>query len=157
LDRIKGSFANQLAQCQVNCHAGQALPASLQGRLARECERLAWVEKQFQQLEATLVEQSPEPVQERIANLMQLKLAGPVGATRLVLELFWRDFAERRQVGSCVGLVPQPYDSGGSRVDQAGLYHLRLAMFFLVRGSVLPNDRLHKIIHTPRPPRPYWG
>ena len=24
----------------------------------------------------------------------------------------------RRQVGACVGLVPQPYDSGNSRVDQ---------------------------------------
>lgn len=26
---------------------------------------------------------------------------------------------------------------------------LRLVMFFLVGGSVLPNDRLHKIIYTP--------
>jgi transposase len=41
-----------------------------------------------------------------------------VGATRLVMELFWRTFDNRRQVGSCVGLVPQPYDSGESRVDQ---------------------------------------
>ncbi|MBS4095845.1 MAG: IS110 family transposase, partial [Sulfuricella sp.] len=31
---------------------------------------------------------------------------------------YWRDFDNRRQVGSCVGLVPQPYDSGESRVDQ---------------------------------------
>jgi transposase len=37
---------------------------------------------------------------------------------RLVLELSWRNFDNRRQVGSCVGLVPQPYDSGESRVDQ---------------------------------------
>jgi transposase len=37
---------------------------------------------------------------------------------RLVLELFWRDFANRRQVGACLGLVPQPYDSGNSHVDQ---------------------------------------
>jgi transposase len=37
---------------------------------------------------------------------------------RLVLELFWRRFDNRRQVGACVGLVPQPYDSGESRVDQ---------------------------------------
>ncbi|WP_230625836.1 transposase [Cupriavidus necator] len=29
-----------------------------------------------------------------------------------------RHFDNRREVGSCVGLVPQPYDSGESRVDQ---------------------------------------
>ncbi|MGF6935730.1 hypothetical protein OKW41_004892 [Paraburkholderia sp. UCT70] len=34
------------------------------------------------------------------------------------LELFWRAFHNRREVGACVGLVPQPYDSGGSRTDQ---------------------------------------
>jgi transposase len=60
----------------------------------------------------------PPPVQERIAELTRLKGVGEVGAMRLVLELFWREFANRRQVGSCVGLVPQPYDSGESRVDQ---------------------------------------
>jgi transposase len=41
-----------------------------------------------------------------------------VGAARLALELFWRDFSNRRQVGACVGLVPQPSDSGQSQVDQ---------------------------------------
>jgi transposase len=35
-----------------------------------------------------------------------------------MLELFWRAFSNRRQVGACVGLVPQPYDSGQSRIDQ---------------------------------------
>jgi transposase len=29
-----------------------------------------------------------------------------------------REFHNRRQVGACVGLVPQPYDSGQSQVDQ---------------------------------------
>ena len=41
-----------------------------------------------------------------------------MGAMRLVLELLWREFTNRRQVGSCLGLVPQPYDSGESRIDQ---------------------------------------
>lgn len=31
---------------------------------------------------------------------------------------FWREFSNRRQVGACVGLVPQPYDSGESQTDQ---------------------------------------
>ena len=29
-----------------------------------------------------------------------------------------RQFSNRRQVGACVGLVPQPYDSGESHTDQ---------------------------------------
>jgi transposase len=33
-------------------------------------------------------------------------------------KLFWREFSNRRHVGACVGLVPQPYDSGESQVDQ---------------------------------------
>ncbi|PRX17470.1 transposase IS116/IS110/IS902 family protein [Paraburkholderia sp. BL18I3N2] len=41
-----------------------------------------------------------------------------MGASRLALELFWREFSNRRQLGACVGLTPQPYDSGESEVDQ---------------------------------------
>jgi len=60
----------------------------------------------------------PEAVRQRMEQLMHLKAVGPVGAQRLMLELFWRQFNNRREVGACVGLVPQPYDSGESRVDQ---------------------------------------
>jgi transposase len=69
-------------------------------------------------LESTLIEQLPTPAQERMQHLRKLKGVGKVGAVRLVLELFWRRFNNRREVGSCVGLVPQPYDSGESHVDQ---------------------------------------
>ncbi|MGF6969147.1 transposase [Paraburkholderia sp. WC7.3g] len=58
------------------------------------------------------------PARERIDLLTQLNGIGPVGGSRLALELFWRDFHNRREVGACVGLVPQPYDSGESQVDQ---------------------------------------
>ena len=51
-------------------------------------------------------------------QLVQLRGVGPVSAQRLVLELFWRHFANARQLGACVGLVPQPYDSGTMRKDQ---------------------------------------
>ena len=64
------------------------------------------------------LQQLPAPAQKKIAQLSCLKGVGQVGAMRLVLELFWRRFDNRRQLGACVGLVPQPYDSGESRVDQ---------------------------------------
>lgn len=102
----------------MRCHDGGALASELHERLSRECERLALAQQQLAALEKTLVEQLPAPVQKRIADLTRLKAIGEVGAMRVTLELFWRDFDNRRQVGSCVGLVPQPYDSGESRVDQ---------------------------------------
>jgi len=117
-DPVEGDFAKRLASGEVRCHDGAALAPELQERLMRECERLALVEQQLAALQKTLVQQLPPPVQERIADLTRLKAIGEVGAMRLVLELFWRDFDNRRQVGACVGLVPQPYDSGESRVDQ---------------------------------------
>ena len=115
---IDGDIGKRLAQEQLRCHDGSALPEQLRHRLSRECERLALAEQQFATLEKNLIEQLPPVLQERVAHLRKLKAIGPVGAVRMVLELFWREFDNRRQVGACVGLVPQPYDSGDSRVDQ---------------------------------------
>ena len=115
---IEGDLAGRLERGEVRGYGGSELPAALQERLRRECERLALVEEQLAQLEKTLPEQLPEAVRQRMAQLMRLKAVGPVGAQRLLLELFWRQFNNRREVGACVGLVPQPYDSGQSRVDQ---------------------------------------
>jgi transposase len=117
-DSMAGDFAGRLTQGAVVCHDGGALPVPLQSRLKHECERLALAQQQLKELEAHLEQQLPAQVRTDIANLSQLKGVGQVGATRLVLELFWRTFDNRRQVGACVGLVPQPYDSGESRVDQ---------------------------------------
>lgn len=115
---VGADFEQRLQQGQVTCYDGAPLPPALQERFLRECERLALAERQLILLEGTLVEQLPVAVQARIGHLQKLKGVGRVGAVRLVLELFWRRFHNRREVGSCVGLVPQPYDSGTSRVDQ---------------------------------------
>ncbi|WOD18616.1 IS110 family RNA-guided transposase [Paraburkholderia kirstenboschensis] len=112
------AFAGQLACGQVMCHDGAPLPPELRERLLRECDRLALVEQQLAVLEKTRQESLPSPARERIDQLARLKAIGPVGASRLALELFWREFTNRRQVGACVGLVPQPYNSGESQVDQ---------------------------------------
>src|SRR3990167_2933575 len=117
-DSAEGKFAERLKRGEVCTHDGRPLPAQLKARLKRECERLELATKQLAALEESLVEELPEAVRGRIGQLMRLKGVVQVGALRLVLELYWRDFDNRRQVGSCVGLVPQPYDSGESRVDQ---------------------------------------
>lgn len=117
-DGAVDDVAQRLADGMLRCHDGSALPRELQDRLSRECERLVLAEKQFDEREAKLVSELPGPIQERIANLKRLKGIGPVGAMRMSLELFWRRFNNRRQVGACLGLVPQPYNSGDSQIDQ---------------------------------------
>ena len=111
-------FVERLLAGKVRRADGAALPEELWNWLLREAERLDLARQQLAHLERTLMHQLPESVQRCIAQLAQLKGVGWVGAMRLVLELFWRDFSNRRQVGACVGLVPQPYDSGNSHVDQ---------------------------------------
>ena len=117
-DSADGNFAQRLTQGDLRCHDGAALPAHLVERLHRECARLALVQDQFKELEKNLIDALPVPERERAAKLQRLKAVGEVGAVRLTLELFWRKFKNRREVGACVGLVPQPYDSGESRRDQ---------------------------------------
>jgi transposase len=112
------AFAGRLARNEVNCHDGTPLPPELRERLLRECERLALAEQQLAALEKTRQASLPAPARQRRDDLARLKGIGEVGASRLALELFWREFNNRRQVGACVGLSPQPYDSGESQVDQ---------------------------------------
>jgi transposase len=112
------TFAGRLARDEVRCYDGTPLPPELRGRLLRECERLSQAEQQFAAVERSRHEMVSAPARKRIDDLSRLKGIGPVGASRLALELFWRAFHNRREVGACVGLVPQPYDSGQSHVDQ---------------------------------------
>ncbi|MGH6630833.1 MAG: IS110 family transposase, partial [Burkholderiales bacterium] len=117
-DSVGADFAHRLNRGEVRCHDGSELSAPLQGRLERESARLLAADEQLATLRQVLTEQLAPAVKEQIAHLKKLQAVGEVGATRLVLELFWRNFNNRRQVGSCVGLVPQPYNSGESRIDQ---------------------------------------
>ena len=117
-EHIDSHFAERLVAGEVRCADGRPIPEELWQGLLRECERLDLVKAQFRAQQRTLMQQLPDSMQRCIAQLAQLRGIGWVGATRLVLELFWRDFANRRQVGACVGLVPQPYDSGNSHSDQ---------------------------------------
>ena len=117
-DDLEGDLAGRLERGEVRDHEGGALPAGMQERLRRECVRLQLAQDQLAALEQALPGLLPEAEQKRLLQLMQLKAVGQVGALRLLLELFWRKFNNRRELGSCVGLVSQPYDSGESRVDQ---------------------------------------
>lgn len=115
---VDASFARRLDEGAVRCHDEAPLPEALCDRLRHECERLALATRQLAELETSLQKKLPDRVKQGMQHLQRLRGVGTVGAFRLMLELFWRRFDNRRQVGACVGLVPQPYDSGQSRVDQ---------------------------------------
>ena len=101
---------------------GRALPAELKSELERETERLALVERQIEQLEATRRARLLDPrteAERRVVHLMRLGAIGPTSAWLLVKEFFgWRAFRNRRELGALAGLVGTPYSSGEAERDQ---------------------------------------
>lgn len=116
--RLDREGRQQLAAGELRDWAGQPLGAALQVRLQRELQRWQAVRTQLRQLEHEHAQRFGPRQSEQVARLTRLRGIGTVGARQLVLELFWRHFRNRRQLGACVGLVPAPYDSGTLRVDQ---------------------------------------
>lgn len=117
---LKPSFLSDLEQMRTG--DGRALPPRLKEEIRREHERLLLVHKQIKALEAenTAAHRAPAKgsVEAKAVQLAQLKAVGPQIAQVLANEVFYRDFRNRRQVGSCVGLTDTPYDSGASRRQQ---------------------------------------
>ena len=79
------------------------------------------------------------PQIQKVRRLMGLKGIGLNGAWLLGYEFFgWRQFKNRRELGSLAGLTPTPYDSGASRREQgiskAGNRRVRWMMMELSWG-----------------------
>jgi transposase len=101
---------------------GRPLPARLKDEIVREHERLCLVHRQIIALEAKSRAEMRAPVrgsiEERIKHLVDLRGIGVVGGRKLMQEVFYRSFDNRRQVGSFFGLTNSAYDSGNSHRDQ---------------------------------------
>ena len=99
-------------------HADE-VPAALREEIQRECERLALVKRQIGRLEWQRHQQVTRSGQPQILQLMRLHAIGECSAWLLVKEVFaWRRFGNRRELGACLGLVPTPYSSGDSHIEQ---------------------------------------
>ncbi len=65
-------------------------------------------------------------------QLLRLNGIGVGSASILAREVYYRKFANRRQVGSYLGVTPSPYDSGESRrsqgISKAGISLARRVM-----------------------------
>src|SRR5215211_908889 len=128
---LKPSFLSDLEQ--VRTGDGRPLPPCLKDEIRREHERLLLVHGQLKALDAGNVAAHRAPaagsVEAKAVQLAQLRGLGPQIAQVLANEVFYRDFKNRRQVGSCAGLTDTPYDSGSSRrqqgISKAGNYRAR--------------------------------
>jgi transposase len=122
--RVGPNFLEELSE--VRDPRGRPLPKRARAELEREHSRLLLVREQIHLLEGemkALVKARPAPGAP--ANALkawmaaQLRGIGPIAALTVVGELFgWRNFENRRQVGSAAGLTPTPYDTGKTEREQ---------------------------------------
>lgn len=144
-NRIKGLLASQgirmgrgmnLEDRQLNAIRlwnGKALGEGLKSRLRREWAHVLFLKDQIAQIEASRrkeLKERKEPDLGKIEQLTKLQGIGPETSWVMVRELFgWRQFRNRREVASLIGVTPTPYDSGQSRREQgiskAGNRHVR--------------------------------
>jgi transposase len=99
---------------------GRPLPDRLAREIAREIERVALVQEQLREIERER-DLAPTPcaaTEHKRHQLLRLNGIGVASAPILAREVYYRQFANRRQVGSYLGMTPSAYDSGESRRSQ---------------------------------------
>jgi transposase len=102
---------------------GRALAPRLKAEIVREIKRLECLLEMIATVETerdAIVEseKSRHPNADKIKMLARLKAIGPEFSTTIVGEVFYREFANRRQLGSYVGLASSPFCSGSLGRDQ---------------------------------------
>ncbi len=167
-NRIRGLLASQgvrtggVLDCSepqleaVRLWNGRPLEPGLKARVSREWAHVMFLKEQITALtrerkcalrKATEAEAAPDT--KKIRQLNGLRAIGEVGAWVLVREVFgWRQFKNRRQVGSLSGLAPTPYQSGDSHIEQgiskAGIRQVRRIAIELAWSWIRyqPNSKL---------------
>jgi len=100
---------------------GGPLAPHLLAEVKRQHARLMLVREQLSTLEQACASSAacvPAQMAERRELLQRLKALGPAFATTLTNELFYKDFRNRREVGSYCGLTSSPWRSGGIDREQ---------------------------------------
>ena len=127
---------------RVQDWTGAALPATVQERLARACQRLALLTEQLDTLDAQQAAAiATAPAATAAQRLVQIKGIAVTSASILLDEgLLWRQFENRRQIGGLLGFAPTPHASGETTREQgisrAGNDRLQSVMVQLAWGWV---------------------
>jgi transposase len=101
---------------------GRDLPTHLRAELDRLRRRLELTLEQIREVEdeqAALAATPEDAMSEKITALRRVRGIGDNFAAVLVREVFYRDFANRRQLASYVGLAPMPHQSGAMDRDRS--------------------------------------
>ena len=133
INRIKGLLFGQgirgidvkrhyktLVPADLVTRDGWPLPERLGREIAREIERLALLQEQLREIERErdLAPTSCPDTERKRHQLLRLNGIGVASAAVLAREVYYRQFANRGQVASYLGVTPSPYDSGESRRSQ---------------------------------------
>ena len=101
---------------------GDAIPPTLLAEVTREHTRLMLIRDQLEALAqasaATPACAEAAQMARRRELLRRVKGIGPVFATTMTSEVFYKDFRNRREVGAYFGLAPSPWCSGTLEREQ---------------------------------------
>jgi len=102
---------------------GRKLPPRLKAEIMRELRRLELVLTMIKTIEAerkAMISKKPatQVNTKKIQGLVKIRGIGPGIATVIVGEVFYRNFNNRKQLGSYVGLTPSHFQSGPMSRDQ---------------------------------------
>jgi transposase len=121
LHGINLGSVDRLAPATLVDWQSKPLPQALVSELERELQRLQQVKEQLRQIEGEQrqgLEDTQTQASKKAARLKVFRGLGLQSSWVLAHEFFWRDFKNRKQVGSCAGLTGCPYDSGQSQREQ---------------------------------------
>ena len=131
---------------------GTPIPEGLGVRILVKLDRLKLVRDQIGALEKQRRKQLKEGTSDAALTarkLYRLKGIGETGSTVIATEMLaWRTFANRKEVGSIVGLTGTPFQSGGPAreqgIDKSGIKQVRRIAIDLAWGwtRFQPNSAL---------------
>jgi transposase len=115
------SWERDLAELRTG--DGRALPPLLRAELDRLRRRLVLILELIRETEAeraeALAAAADDAMAQKIMALQRIRGVGANFAAVLGREVFYRSFANRRQLASYVGIAPTPHQSGGTDRDRS--------------------------------------
>ena len=168
INRIKGLLFGQgirginvksryktLVPAELVTADGRSLPPRLAREIAREIDRLAQLQEQIREVERErdMASNTCQATEQKRQLLLRLNGVGEATAPILAREVYYRQFANRGQVASFIGLAPSPYDSGESRRNQGiskagnGLVRAVLIQTAWIWLRHQPNSALSRWFH----------
>jgi transposase len=115
------SWERDLAELRTG--DGRALPPLLRAELDRLRRRLVLIQELIRETEAeraeALAAAADDAMAQKITALQRIRGVGANFAAVLGREVFYRSFANRRQLASYVGIAPTPHQSGGTDRDRS--------------------------------------